>query len=391
MIQYFRERFFSSGVVMPTKFTRLALKKSEVDVHKTAAATEGGVPSSQPTYDDTYLYLDTLDESERKEALKAAESIELEEDEEYRVRSAVVTAIACVRAQDGLTPPLAIKFLESVLESEDAEMVTSLTFSNEESLVEENLNKLRASVATDPSDSDEEASHCKTLKAPSSYVSSILVADTLLALCHVNAMPDTVTDPATGLTVQSLAPHPLSRLINAARSWLDWELYRETIRLELAETSQSGVSGNCYDIIAPSSIFALANLAIAKQSTTDTTRSADSKEDERFMEIASAKFYIDIFDCIPVRNDLTRASAAQALCCIYCASDRFEKEGEQPFGLLSSLNFCLERINGKFFQHWIKWQTCCTLSKRISILYRQRDFHWAAAHTSFCHDGYVQR
>ena len=332
---------------MPTKFTRLALKKSEAEVHNTAAATEGGVPNSQPTYDDTYVYMDTLEESERKEALKAAESIETEEDEEYRVRSAVVTAIACIRAQDGLTPPLAIQFLATVLESEDAEMVTSLTLSTEDSLLEEKFNKLKASVAMNRSDTEEGTGQGKTWKGPTSYVSSMLVADTLLALCHVNSMPDTVTDPGTRKTLQSSAPHPLNRLMIAARSWLDWELYRENIRLELAEESQSGVSGNCYDIIAPCAIFAIANLAIAKQSTTDSARSSDIKEDDMSVEAASAKLYIDIFDSVPVRNDLTRAAAAQALCCIYCASDRFEKSGEQPFGLLSCLNFCLDRINGE--------------------------------------------
>jgi len=333
---------------MPTKFTRLALKKSEAEIHKTAVANEGGVPNSQPSYDDTYVYLDTLDESERKESLKASGSIEMEEDEEYRVRSAVVTAIACVRAQDGMTPPLALQFLETVLESEDAEMVANLTFGNEDNLFEEKFNKLKASVSAEPSDSDDEGNQGKTpLKAPSSFVSSMLVADTLLALCHVNAMADVITDPATGKTVQSSAPHPLSRLMKAAHSWLDWELYRENIRLELAEQTQSGVSGNCYDVIAASAILALSNLAILKQSTTESGSREESKETEQSADAASAKFYIDIFDSKPLRNDLTRAAAAQALCCIFCASDRFEETGVQPVGLLCCLDFLLERINGK--------------------------------------------
>jgi len=330
---------------MPTKFTRVALKKSEAEVHNTAAATEGGVSNSQPSYDDAYQYLDALEEHERKEALKEAEAIEIEEDEEYRVRSAVVTAIACVRAQDGLTPPLAIQFLETVLESEDAVMVTNLAFANEEVLIEEKFKKIKARFSRDSSDSDDEGTENKGWKPPSSYVSSMLVADTLLALCHVNAMPDIITDPTTGKTVQSTTPHPLSRLMKSAHSWLEWELYRENIRLELAEKTHSGVSGNCHDVIAACAIIALSNLAILKQSTSDST--AQTTEDERSADAATAKFYSNIFDSKASRNDLTRAAAAQALCCIYCAADRFEMDGVQPVGLLSCLEFLLDRINGE--------------------------------------------
>ena len=89
------------------------------------------------------------------------------------------------------------------------------------------------------------------------YVSSMLVADALLAICHVNAMPAIFTDPATGKTVQSTGAHPLSRLIKAARSWLEWELYRENIRQELAHETPSGVSGNCQDVIAACAVIAL--------------------------------------------------------------------------------------------------------------------------------------
>jgi len=108
LIHYFRERFYSSDVVMPVKFSRLALRKSEVELRQeAAAAAEAGATNPD---DDAYLYLDTLAEGEeRAGALEDADEVEMEEDEEYRVRSAVVTAIASIRAKDGMTPPLAIQ------------------------------------------------------------------------------------------------------------------------------------------------------------------------------------------------------------------------------------------------------------------------------------------
>jgi hypothetical protein len=184
----------------------------------------------------------------------------------------------------------------------------------------------------------------------------MLVADALLALCHISAMPATITDPTTGKTVQSTAIHPLSRLIKCARNWLEWELFRENIRLEAENSTQSGISGNCFDLIASSAIVALSNLVIAKQSTTDEETlvpsiASDSTAKENIpleTDEATARFYVDIFDSEPRRNDLTRAACAQAICCICCAADRFEKEGEQPLGLLTSLEFLLSRICGTF-------------------------------------------
>ena len=140
----------------------------------------------------------------------------------------------------------------------------------------------------------------------------MLVADALLALCHVNSMLAIITDPTTGKTVQSSAVHPLSRLMKAARSWLDWELYRENIRLERAQETQSGVSGNCYDVIASCAMIALSNLAILIQSTTDVSSKESpplsgteaSSQNDLLEDVSSAKFYIDIFDSQPHRNDL---------------------------------------------------------------------------------------
>jgi len=81
LIQYFRERFYSNGVVMPIKFSRLALKNNEAEVAQAAAATEGG--PANPNHDNSYQYLDNLEEGdERATALETAERLEMEEDEE---------------------------------------------------------------------------------------------------------------------------------------------------------------------------------------------------------------------------------------------------------------------------------------------------------------------
>jgi hypothetical protein len=82
LIQYFRERFFSNGVIMPVKFTRLALKRSDTEAAAEAATTsESG--AANPKHDHAYEYLDSLEEGEeRAERAAAAVSIEMEEDEE---------------------------------------------------------------------------------------------------------------------------------------------------------------------------------------------------------------------------------------------------------------------------------------------------------------------
>lgn len=343
LAQYFRERFYSNNTVMPTKFMRLVLKKSDAESQTNTAITDVSAPNPQPSYDESYVYLDSIDDNERGDALKEAESVEVEEDEEYRVRSSVVTAIACIRAQDGLTPPTAIRLLEKELDSEDAEMLTNLVYANEECLFEEIFKTVqaRSMVATDP----DEKMNGNRDKPPIAFVSSMLIADTLLAVCHVNGIPDFITDPTTGQAIQSSVTHPLSHLMESARSWLEWELFREAIRLESAEQIQTGISGICYDVVAACAITALSNLVILIQSTTDS--STGSHQSNRIAEDASSKFYADIFDSDPPRNDLTRASAAQAYCCICCAADRFETPDKQPLGLLTSLVFLLRGINGK--------------------------------------------
>lgn len=82
LIQYFRERFYSNGVVMPVKFSRIALRKSEAEVAEAAAAA-GESGAANPKHDEKYEYLDSLEEGEeRAEKAASAASIEMEEDEE---------------------------------------------------------------------------------------------------------------------------------------------------------------------------------------------------------------------------------------------------------------------------------------------------------------------
>lgn len=358
LFQYFRERFYSSSMVMPVKFSRLVLRKSEAEIRKAAAAVEGG--GQAPTYDDSYEYLDTLEEGEeRAAALEDAEEIEIEEDEEYRVRSSVVTALACIRAKDGMTPKHVINFLETILEAEDAEMVGHLVYPDEELMIEKKFRKTKA----DASDESEDDESTDGGRMPSlSYVSSVLVADALLALCHVNVSPAVIMDPATGKPVQISGNHPVTRLMEIARGWLEWELYREKIRFELAVETCTGISGNCHDIIAACAVSALSMLAILRKSTTDSSpgngsnevgvSSKDGGASQRARrgqkgnldEVSQARFYVNIFDGESYRNDLTKAACAQAIACICCAADRFEQKLLQPVGLLSALEFMLERI-----------------------------------------------
>jgi hypothetical protein len=291
----------------------------------------------------------------------------MEEDEEYRVRSAVITAIASIRAKDGMTPPLAIQFLETVLEGEDAEMVGKLMFPDEELMVEKTFRQMRAQAASVREEPEVDDVTEDDRPAPSlNYVPSMLVADVLLSLCYVNSSPALITDPTTGKPVQASGKHPVTRLIELARGWLDWELYREKVRSEVALESLTGVSGNCHDTIAACAITALSSLAILRQSTMDSL--ADEKkndvtsigedgnasqqaflgQNDKLHQVSTAQFYVDIFDSEPQRNDLTRAACAQAIVCICCAADRFERESVQPVGLLTALEFLLDRIIGEF-------------------------------------------
>lgn len=352
LLQYFKERFCSNAVIMPTKFTRIAFKKSEAETRAAAAASGdqgAGVPKA--THDDGYYYLDG-EGSERAAALSEAEDLETEEDEEYRVRSACITAIASIRAKDGQTPPAAIKFLESVLEAEDASMMGNVVHPDDDMVVEKTFRKMKAdakekekseSAENEESDDDDEEDDVAIPSLP--YVSSMLVADTLLSLCHVNISSATFIDPETGQTRQVSGDHPVSKLMQLALDWLGWELYREKIRRDLHATSRTGISGNCYDLVAPSAIFSLAILAILRQSTTSSEPTGEGDAPEQELDkVTRASFYADIFDSTPQKNDLTRAAAAQAFTCLCCASDRFEVEDKPALGLLTALEFMLDRI-----------------------------------------------
>lgn len=355
LIQYFRERFYGNSVVMPVKFTRLCLKKSEAEARKAATQSDGDGPDPKPSFDEMYQYLDTLQEGEeRATALDEAEDAEVEEDEEYRVRSAVVTAIASIRAKDGYTPTVAIKFLETILEAEDAEMVGSIVYPEEELLAQKKFNRVKTR-----NNRNEEKGDMFGISLPIlSNISSALIADALLALCHLNAAPRIYKDPSTGKVVQSKGLHPVSRLISITKDWLQWELYREDIRMEVERNVLSGLLSRCHDRIAACAIISLCNLIILKQSTMDSEEQTIMREsssdvdfddltkessNDQLDEAATAKFYKDILFATPSRNDLTRAASAQALACICCAADRFEK-GDWPLGLLTALELLLDVI-----------------------------------------------
>lgn len=223
-----------------------------------------------------------------------------------------------------------------------------LMFPDEELMVEKTFMQMRAEASSDREDKDNYDT-TDLRPAPSlNYVSSMLIADGLLALCCVNASPAIITDPATGKVVQASGRHPVTRLMEIARGWLDWELYRETVRTEVCLETLSGLSGNCHDTIAASAITALSSLAILRQSTSDPDAPVGDKgANENLHQVSTSQFYVNIFDSEPQRNDLTKAACAQAIVSICCAADRFEKESVQPVGLLTALEFFLDRIIGK--------------------------------------------
>ena len=358
LIQYFKERFYNNGMVMPVRFTRIAIKKNEVEAAHEAQAAEGGAPNPNPKEDYSYQYLDSLREGiERAAALEEAEGIDVEEDEEYRVRSAVITAIASIRAKDGTTPPIVLQFMETILEGEDTEMPGNVVYPDEDVSSERRIRRGMDAKKKDVGFDD-------TTLSPYPYVSSALVADSLLALCMINAFPALITNPATGKPVQSSAIHPVSKLMEISLKWLEWELYRESIRAEAETEIMSGIAIGCHDMVAACAVTALSSLAILRQSTTDPvdetpkssagqeqTEEAEATQQEKkrsnmLDEVTTIKFYRDIFDKDPPHSDLIRAACAQAVACIYCAWDRFEKkDGEHPIGLLSALEFLVDRIN----------------------------------------------
>jgi len=341
LLQYFKERFYCDGMVLPVNFRRLLL-------HKHIA---GGGAGTDTTSDGGYQYLDTLiEKDERRNAIGFADEIEIEEDEEYRVRSACVTAIASIRAQDGMTPDAVLQFLEDVLLSGDKAAVGSLLLPHEE----EQLKKKQDQAL------DDEVPHGRRIIDPNDqedvanlpYVSLSLVADALLALCYVNVRPQSEFDPTAGRPVK--VEHPILPLIELCLGWLEWDLERMRIRAQ-ANISLTDVGDACFNTISPCAITALCHMSILKQCTTVAADKGDNftsgtkrKPESLHMDkTATAQFYIDIFDDELVKSDAIKAAAAQAIACICCASDRNETVKKEPIGLLVSLEFMLDRILGK--------------------------------------------
>ena len=333
LLQYFKERYFNNGVALPVNFRRLVLHKHIV----------GG--SSKDTSDGGYQYLDSLrDREDRKNAIEFADEVEIEEDEEYRVRSSCITAIASIRAQDGMTPPAVLNFMQEVLVSGDAAQGSLLLPQEEDQLKtkqDQALNDELANIRRIIGPNDDDVSNLP-------YVSLTLVADALLALCHIHVRQQSEYDKED---------HPIIPLIESCRSWLDWDLERGRIKSEANKTNFTGFGGACESNIAPCAITALCHMTLMKQITsisneTETEESSghDSmiglkqKEQSILEEPTRAQFYADIFDGHPHQSDNTRAAAAQAFVCICLAADRTEESTKEPLGLLTSLEFLLDRI-----------------------------------------------
>jgi len=346
-MQYFKERYYCNGNVLPVNFRRIVL-------HKHIA---GGASGGDTTSDGGYQYLDALSEKdERENAIEFADEIEIEEDEEYRVRAACVTAIASIRAKDGMTPPSVIEFLEDVLVSGDKAAVGSLLLHHEEDKLKRkqsrSLRDMTHRRLVGPNDDD-------VSNLP--YVSLSLVAEALLALCYVNARPQSDFDPTTGRPIQVKTEHPIAPLMKSCRSWLDWDLERERIRTEANGGNLSGVGDACNTNIAPCAITALCHMTLLKQCTTTVVGNSDLTKGGDFAsgskrksgvdeldESSTAQFYINIFDDKRVaKADAVRAAAAQAVACICCAADRNDTPNTEPMGLLLSLEFMLDRILGE--------------------------------------------
>ena len=346
LMQYFKERYYCNGDVLPVNFRRVVL-------HKHIA---GGASGGDSTSDGGYQYLDALSEKdERENAIEFADEIEIEEDEEYRVRAACVTAIASIRAKDGMTPPLVIDFLEDVLVSGDKAAVGSLLLQHEEDKLKRKQSRSVRDMThrrlVGPNDDD-------VSNLP--YVSLSLVAEALLALCYVNVRPQSDFDSTTGRPIQVKTEHPIVPLMKSCRSWLEWDLERERIRTESNRGNLSGVGDACNTSIAPCAITALCHMTLLKQCTTTVVENNDLKKDDEFVagskrksriiedESSTAQFYINIFDDKRIaKADAVRAAAAQAVACICCAADRNDTPNAEPMGLLLSLEFMLDRILGE--------------------------------------------
>lgn len=360
LIQYFNERFRKRGSIMPAKYAQICLKTA----NKASQSTTGGTAQTHDT--GIYEYLDSYDDQkDREHLIGIAIDIEQEEDEEYRVRSAVVTAIACCRAKDGETPVRVLSTLEEILQGEDESVIRNLVSLEEAQLIEKKK-KIRKKVYQNESFYEEDAIvyeernlRDEIIELP--YSSSSLIGETLLSLCYVNARPRLIEDPTTGKASQSKANHPVIPLMHACYRWLQWDLYKENIRLEDEMVNMTGI-GKCSNI-APCAITGLCSLALLRQVTTDSDADNMNTSNDRSKkrknesiskmvdDATSVQYYIEIFNARPIRSDATRAAAAQAITCLCCAVDRTENRDEDPTGLLKALNFLLDSILGKSSLH----------------------------------------
>jgi hypothetical protein len=340
---------------MPLKYKQVCLKTSNKGL---PSSTSGG---GQADDSGQYQYLDMYDDpSEREEMIESALDIEDEEDEEYRVRAAVITAISCCRAKDGQSPPLVLSILEEILQGDDESVITNVVTLEEGQLIEKK--RARKKVEFHESSQNEEDVIVYTERKlcgdmqELSYSSSSLIGETLLSLCYINACPQLIEDPTTGMTSQSKANHPATQLMQACYRWLQWDLYKEDVRLEAEMMNLTGIGIKSH--IAPCAIIGLYSLALLRQVTTDveadTTIHADENKKRKkegipklIEDSASVHFYMDIFDTRPTRSDITRAAAAQAVTCLCCAIDRVDNRAD-PIGLLKALVFLLNRILGRF-------------------------------------------
>lgn len=356
LLQYFKERWMSGdNTIMPVHYTRTVCKTSK----KKNLGGEGMGDEISAMGD--YIYLDSLTEpSERANMIEVADAVQFEEDEEYRVRSVVITAIASIRAKDGSTPPAAIRFLTSILSSGDGSISGNVIPPYEDSLVRKK--RLRRSIDQEEKGEDDQADGSDWAEdiMDAAYVSATTLADSLLALCHVNVNPAQLDDPAA-------SQHPVLPLMALCHRWLEWDLYREDVRLEAEADTMTGVGSGCYSTVSVCAITALVSLALMRQSTSEVApakvpAAEDIKHDASSVspskrkvrdddnhhtkaeQASTAKYYAEIFDGRPVRADATRAAAAQAITCICCAADRLNDQYVDSLGLLTALEFLLDRI-----------------------------------------------
>ena len=193
------------------------------------------------------------------------------------------------------------------------------------------------------------------------YASYSLVADPLLATCHVHVrIQGDDGDPATSAAAPrpqaGASEHPITPLMKLCLSWLEWDLERHRIRARGGEPSRASTRAgeSCRSSISTCAVTALCHMALLRQSTTVDGCAAGSprpggkrRHSSDLDGACTAQFYIDIFDDPLVGSDAVRAAAAQAVVCVCCAADRHEATSKEASGLLLSLEFLLDRIIGE--------------------------------------------